>query len=182
MCANEKPAVTESESQGVKFVRQGFCHRKWKQTDTMVGGTKGWFSHIQARRVSKIRQPVASQLEPPLEGRTEARKEAGRQITRSYSDGATITVRWEGYHREVGNPSPSIQGQCLCMSCARLQAAIPGVWKCVTFVIFPPAPPKEDMKEEPLEMRPPRWKRHQGRGWVRVRKDFLSHTAPSRSG
>lgn len=43
-----------------------------------VGGTKGWFSLIQARRVSKRRQPVASQLEPPPEGRTDARKEAGK--------------------------------------------------------------------------------------------------------
>lgn len=31
------------------------------ETDGHVVGTKGWFSHIRARRVSKIRQPVASQ-------------------------------------------------------------------------------------------------------------------------
>lgn len=44
----------------------------------VVVGTKGWFSHIRARRVSKIRQPVASQWEPLPERPTEARKEAGK--------------------------------------------------------------------------------------------------------
>lgn len=59
-CASEKPAVTESESQGLK----ARCLSSDVRTDGCDGSTHGWLRRIQARTVSKLRQPVASQLEP----------------------------------------------------------------------------------------------------------------------
>lgn len=47
------------------YIRQDFRHQKSGQMDVMVG-TKGLFSRLWARTVSKIRQPVSSQFETTI--------------------------------------------------------------------------------------------------------------------
>ena len=108
----------------------------------MTVGTKGWFSRTGARTVSKIRQSGASQFET-----TKRKAHWGKKRSWPVANHQKILRRhnahsWMGWlgvtDGEAGNPWTSAQGECLCMSCARLQAAISGVWRCVIFAIFSP--------------------------------------------
>lgn len=56
----------------------------------------------------------------------------------------------------------------------------PGMGSVLLLRYFPPKRRHESGAAG--EMRPPRWDFQQGWSWVRVGKDFLPHTVPSRSG
>lgn len=115
-----KSAVTEPESRAPSTtIRQDLCHGAG-----VHGRHKGWFSEFRTEQSQKVRQPVASLLET-----TPQKGPRGRQRQR---------------------PEDTVKGRrCLCRSRARLQAAISGSWRCVTFAIFPPHPDKQTRRCPP---------------------------------
>lgn len=152
-CASRKPAVTESESQGLKarFLPSDV------RSDGCDGSTTGWLSPIQARMVSKVRPPVASQSEPPPERPTEVRKKLARPITRRYSGGATITVRrtaWVMGRRETLDPVLKVNVFACPVHDSKQQFL--GSGKCVAFAVFPPKKKTtKRWRDETTEVGPP---------------------------
>lgn len=73
-CASRKPAVTESESRGLK----ARLLPPEVRTEGVMTTPQGWLSPTRARTASKTRPPAASQSEPPPERPPEVRKEAGK--------------------------------------------------------------------------------------------------------
>lgn len=116
-----KSAVTEPESRAPSTsIRQDLCRGVG-----VHGRHKGWFSEFRTEQSQKIRQPVASLLETtPQKGPPRQEEAAARR------------------HSHRGS-------RCLCRSRARLQAAISGSWRCVTFAIFPPHPKKQTRRWPP---------------------------------
>lgn len=146
-CASTKPAVTGSESRGLKARLLPSDVR----TDGCDGRTAGWLSPVQARTVSKIRPPVASQSEPPPEGPTEVREKLARQITRRYSGRATITVRraaWVVGRRETLDPALMVSVFACPVHDSKQQSLGSG-----SVLLLRYCPPKRRHEE----MRPPRW-------------------------
>lgn len=116
-----KSAVTEPESRAPSTsIRQDLCRGVG-----VHGRHKGWFSEFRTEQSQKIRQPVASLLETtPQKGPPRQEEAAARR------------------HSHRGS-------RCLCRSRVRLQAAISGSWRCVTFAIFPPHPEKQTRRWPP---------------------------------
>lgn len=174
-CASRKPAVTESENRGLKarFLPSDV------RSDGCDGSTTGWLSPIQARTVSKTghlwllslsrHRKGALRWERSWQGQSPEGIQAGQP---SQLDGRLGS--WAG-----GKPlTQSSRSMSLHVLCTTPSSSFWGLGGVLLLRYFPPK--KEDMKrrrDEATEVGPP-----SGVERVRVGKDFLPRTAPSRSG